>query len=234
MVGRQPFSRGEDIHLATAARVFETSPADVSDGQRRFAKVINFGVLYGMEAYGLAQRLEIATEEAKEHIDAYFAQFPDVRDFLSGIVTAAKDTGYTTTLLGRRRYLPELSSTNFRDRQMGERMALNAPIQGSAADIIKKAMVALDAELRSDPGADLLLQVHDELVLEADEAEAERISELTAGIMEGVVALKVPHYDRSSDGRIRPESGAPAESDTISDRRPGQALSAAGAAPAPR
>ena len=185
------FSRGEDIHLTTASRVFETPPDEVTQGQRRFAKVINFGVLYGMEAYGLAQRLKISTEEARDHIDAYFAQFPDIRDFLQGIVSAAKDTGYTTTLLGRRRYLPELSSTNFRDRQMGERMALNAPIQGSAADIIKKAMVALDQELKNRDEATLLLQVHDELVLEADEAAVEQVAQLTTEMMEGVVELQV-------------------------------------------
>jgi DNA polymerase-1 len=146
-----------------------------------------------MEAYGLAQRLEISTEEAKEHIEAYFSQFPEVRQFMNGIVERARNTGYTETLLGRRRYLPELASGNFRDRQMGERMALNAPIQGSAADIIKKAMIVLDAELegRAD-GSALLLQVHDELVLEAPEGVAVDVTDLTVSVMEHVVELDVP------------------------------------------
>jgi len=155
--------------------------------------MINFGLLYGMEAYGLGQRLEISTEVAKEHMDAYFAQFPDVAAFMQGMVSRARADGYTTTILGRRRYLPELASDNFRVRQAAERMALNAPIQGSAADIIKKAMVALDAELaRRHPAAALLLQVHDELVLEAPRGEVEEVARLTREVMEAGADLRVP------------------------------------------
>ncbi len=189
----EAFAAGADIHTATAARVFGLAPEQVTPDLRRRAKMINFGLLYGMEAYGLGQRLEIPTEVAKEHMDAYFAQFPDVAAFMQGMVARARADGYTTTILGRRRYLPELASDNFRVRQAAERMALNAPIQGSAADIIKKAMVALDAELAGGGlGATLLLQVHDELVLEVPADRAEDAAALTRRIMEDGVELRVP------------------------------------------
>ena len=189
----EAFAAGADIHTATAARVFGLAPEQVSPDLRRRAKMINFGLLYGMEAYGLGQRLEISTEVAKEHMDAYFAQFPDVGAFMQGMVARARADGFTTTILGRRRYLPDLASDNFRVRQAAERMALNAPIQGSAADIIKKAMVRLDAELsRGRLGATLLLQVHDELVLEVPLEAAEEAAELTRRIMEGGEELRVP------------------------------------------
>ncbi len=187
------FTADEDVHTATAARVFGVDSDAVDPEMRRRAKVINFGLLYGMESYGLAQRLGISTEEAKEHMDAYFAQFPEVAGFMQGIVARARDTGYTTTLLGRRRYLPELSSGNFRIRQMGERMALNAPIQGSAADIIKQAMIELDRELEAaGGGAAMLLQVHDELVLEVPNESVDEIAALTRRVMEGISELRVP------------------------------------------
>jgi DNA polymerase-1 len=182
-----------DIHTETAARVFGLDPANVTDEMRRRAKAINFGLLYGMEAFGLADRLQISREEARDHIDAYFRQFPLVQEFLQGVVTEARNRGYTQTMFGRRRYLPELSSDNFRIRQMGERMALNAPVQGSAADIIKKAMVDLDAGLRgAGLEATLLLQIHDELILEAPEHEVPEAETLTRSLMEGVAVLDVP------------------------------------------
>ncbi|MDJ0954996.1 MAG: DNA polymerase I [Acidimicrobiia bacterium] len=197
----EAFQQNLDIHAATAANVNGIAIDEVTLEQRRRAKMINFGLLYGMEAYGLAQRLEIGRQEAQEHIDVYFERFPEVRDFMRGIVVAARETGYTTTLLGRRRYLPELSSGNFRTRQAGERMALNAPIQGSAADIIKKAMVVLEEELRrSGYAAEMLLQIHDELVLEVPEAELEPVTELTKSIMEGIVELRVPLLVESATG----------------------------------
>ncbi|MFZ0013903.1 MAG: DNA polymerase I, partial [Acidimicrobiia bacterium] len=133
----EAFQEGLDIHTATAARVWDIPTDEVTANQRRTAKMINFGLLYGMEAFGLADRLGISRDEAKEHIDAYFSQFQQVQEFMSSVVTLARNQGYTTTLFGRRRYLPELKSDNFRIRQMGERMALNAPVQGTAADIIK-------------------------------------------------------------------------------------------------
>ncbi len=187
------FHDGEDIHTTTAGRVFGVAPEAVDYEMRRRAKVINFGLLYGMEAYGLAQRLEIEREEAQEQMDAYFDQFPGVRDFMSGIVTDARNSGYTETIMGRRRYLPELTSGNFRERQSGERMALNAPIQGSAADIIKKAMIELDDRLEAE-GEDtfMVLQVHDELVLETPTQDVDATASVVREVMEGVVALEVP------------------------------------------
>jgi DNA polymerase-1 len=182
-----------DIHAATAARVNDVGLDEVTDDMRRTSKMINFGLLYGMEAYGLAQRLDIDRSEAQAHIDAYFKQFPDVREFMSGIVDEARQTGYTTTILGRRRYLPELHSRRTSDRQMGERMALNAPIQGSAADVIKKAMIELEGRLRkSNSGAEMLLQIHDELVIEVPDDEIEAITRMTVDTMEHVTELSVP------------------------------------------
>ncbi len=196
------FREDLDIHTATAANVEAIPIAEVTMAQRRRAKMINFGLLYGMEAYGLAQRLEISREEAQGHIDVYFDRFPDVRDFMQGIVAAARESGFTTTLLGRRRYLPELVSGNFRTRQAGERMALNAPIQGSAADIIKKAMVVLAQRLREEKmRAEMLLQIHDELVLEVPDGELEAATELTKSVMEGIVELSVPLRVDSAAGK---------------------------------
>jgi DNA polymerase-1 len=187
------FRSGSDIHTATAARVWGLEQKDVTNDQRRTAKMINFGLLYGMEAFGLADRLGITREEAQQHMDAYFSQFVHVKEFMSSVVTLARNQGYTTTLFGRRRYLPELKSDNFRIRQMGERMALNAPVQGTAADIIKKSMIDLDASLRSEGLAStLLLQIHDELILESPVDELEVAEKLVVGTMEGVVALDVP------------------------------------------
>ena len=189
----EAFRAGSDIHTATAARVWGLAETDVTANQRRTAKMINFGLLYGMEAFGLADRLGIGRDEAQQHMDAYFSQFVQVREFMSAVVTQARNQGYTTTLFGRRRYLPELKSDNFRIRQMGERMALNAPVQGTAADIIKKAMIDLDASLRSEGLAStLILQIHDELILESPLDELEVAEKLVVGTMEGVVALDVP------------------------------------------
>jgi DNA polymerase-1 len=189
----EAFQEGLDIHTATAARVWGLPPAEVTPNQRRTAKMINFGLLYGMEAFGLADRLGIPVAEAKEHVNTYFAQFHQVKEYMSSVVTTARNQGYTTTLFGRRRYLPELKSDNFRIRQMGERMALNAPVQGTAADIIKAAMIDLDAALRAENMAStLLLQIHDELILEVPEDEKVVAEKLVVETMEGVTGLDVP------------------------------------------
>jgi len=189
----EAFQSGLDIHTATAARVWGVPTDEVNAEQRRRAKMINFGLLYGMEAFGLADRLGISRDEAREHIDAYFSQFQDVKEYMQSVVTLARNQGYTTTLFGRRRYLPELKSDNFRIRQMGERMALNAPVQGTAADIIKAAMIELDATLREEKLATtLLLQVHDELILEAPLDEKVVAEKLVVETMEGVAGLDVP------------------------------------------
>lgn len=202
------FKADVDIHAATAARVNRVALDEVTDGMRRTSKMINFGLLYGMEAYGLAQRLGIDRAEAQVHIDEYFSQFPEVREFMGGIVEEARSTGYTTTLLGRRRYLPELHSRSTRERQMGERMALNAPIQGSAADIIKKAMLDLrNTLLEQGSGAELLLQIHDELVLEVPDGEIPAVTELTLDLMQGVIKLNVPLKVSHGTGRTLAEAG---------------------------
>jgi DNA polymerase-1 len=202
------FANDVDIHAATAARVNGVAPQDVTDEMRRRSKMINFGLLYGMEAYGLAQRLDIDRAEAQKHIDEYFAQFPEVKAYMAGIVEEARSRGYTTTILGRRRYLPELNSQNARDRQMGERMALNAPIQGSAADIIKKAMIDLDARLvEAGHVAEIILQIHDELVLEVSLAEVDEVTALTIDTMEGVASLSVPLRVSYGTGRTLADAG---------------------------
>lgn len=187
------FKNDVDIHAATAARVWNLPLEEVTVEQRRTAKMINFGLLYGMEAFGLADRLGISRDDARGHIDTYFDQFVDVKQFMSDVVTRARNDGYTTTLFGRRRYLPELKSDNFRVRQMGERMALNAPVQGTAADIIKAAMIELDRRLRVEKvRSEMLLQIHDELILECPEAELDEIEAVVIECMEHVSELDVP------------------------------------------
>ncbi|HUF85601.1 MAG TPA: DNA polymerase I [Acidimicrobiia bacterium] len=187
------FSRRADIHTTTAAKVFGVEESEVDEFQRRFAKVVNFGLAYGMEAYGLGQRLDIPTEQAKEILDSYFESFPNVKVFMEETVREAKQRGYTTTIFGRRRQITELSSDNFRIRQMGERMAQNAPVQGSAADIFKLAMIELDRALE-DAGlrARMVLTVHDELVLEVPLEEREQVEMIVREVMESVCELKVP------------------------------------------
>ncbi len=187
------FARGADVHTTTAAGVFGVAEADVDEFQRRFAKVVNYGLAYGMEAYGLGQRLDIPTDQAREILDSYFESFPAVHDFMDRTVKEARDRGYTTTLFGRRRQIAELASDNFRIRQMGERMAQNAPVQGSAADIFKLAMIDVDATLR-DRGLSsrMILTVHDELVLEVPTAERDDVEVLVRETMAAVTELKVP------------------------------------------
>jgi DNA polymerase-1 len=189
----EAFQRDADVHSTTASKVFGVPEAEVAPFQRRFAKVVNFGLAYGMEAYGLAQRMDIPTDQAKEILDAYFVSFPNVRSFMESTVKEARAKGYTTTLMGRRRLLPELASDNFRIRQMGERMAQNAPVQGGAADIFKLAMVNLDAELeRRAMRARMVLTVHDEVVLEVPFDEHDVAIELVREVMESVWPLDVP------------------------------------------
>jgi DNA polymerase-1 len=187
------FERDADIHTATAARVFGVAEDGVTPEHRRFAKVVNYGLAYGMEAYGLSQRAEIEVEEAREILEAYFAGFPRIRAYMENVVKEARNQGYTTTLLGRRRLLPELSSDNFRVRDMGKRMAQNAPVQGSAADIFKVAMVNLHRALEEQGlRSRMILTVHDELVLEVPHDEHDRVAALVRDVMESAFPLKVP------------------------------------------
>jgi DNA polymerase-1 len=187
------FRRGEDIHRATAARMFGLDPAKVTADQRRSAKTINFGVLYGMGPFALAPQLGVSRTEAKEFIKAYFDRFPKVRACLDAILEKARATGGTETIFGRVRPIPGLHDRNHNVRSNAERMAMNAPFQGTAADVIKKAMLALDAALAQElPEARLLLQVHDELVLEVPAARAAEAAALAKRTMEGAVSLLVP------------------------------------------
>jgi len=187
------FTSGEDIHNATAARVFGVDPDSVTLDQRSKAKMVSYGLAYGMEAYGLGQRLNIPTEEAAVILAAYFEAFPNVKAYMDTTVVEARKVGYTETLFGRRRPIPELLNGNWRIRQAGERQAMNAGIQGLAADIFKVALVRIDAALESrDTGARLVLQVHDEVLLEVPEDERDGIGELVIGLMRGAADLNVP------------------------------------------
>jgi DNA polymerase-1 len=187
------FAAGADIHAATAARVFDLPIDEVEPEMRRRAKVVNYGLAYGMNAYGLASRMGIAPDEAQEFIDSYFAGFPRIKDYLDQQVVRASADGYTSTMLGRRRYLPELQSANPRIRDMGRRMALNAPIQGSAADVLKLAMIEVDGRL-GPSGLDciMVLTVHDELVFDVAAGDRESAGELVKAAMEEAYPLTVP------------------------------------------
>lgn len=187
------FASGEDLHTTTAARVFEVPLGEVSAEMRRRIKAMSYGLAYGLSAFGLAAQLQISPEEARAQMEAYFARFGGVRDYLHGVVEAARNEGFTETILGRRRYLPDLTSDNAQRRQMAERMALNAPIQGSAADIIKIAMLGVDRSLvGEDLSSRLLLQVHDELVVEVAPGEREAVEALLHREMGGAYTMSVP------------------------------------------
>jgi len=190
---RAAFASGQDIHAATAAAVYGLPLDQVDPQTRNRAKAVNYGLAYGMNAYGLASRLEITPEEAQAFIDAYFASFPRIKEYLERQVAKATADGFTETLLGRRRYIPELQSPNPRVRDMGRRMALNAPIQGSAADVFKLGMLRVDRALAaSDLECHMLLTVHDELVFEVEAARVEEAAALVKAEMEAAYELSVP------------------------------------------
>ena len=174
----QAFAQGHDFHATIAAKVYGVGLSDVTSTMRNQVKQFSYGIAYGMSTYGVSQRLGVEMDEAASFVETYYAQFPKLRDFLAAQVEKAKVDGFTTTMFGRRRYLPELLSGNFRLRVLGERMALNAPIQGSAADILKLAMIRVDAALRKEPVAKMLLTVHDELVFEVPTDQLDRAREL--------------------------------------------------------
>ena len=187
------FTSGQDIHSATAAQVFHVAPEDVTHEMRRRAKAVNFGIVYGISAFSLSQDIGVSVAEAKAYMDAYFATFPGVRRYMDAVVEQARETGYVETLFHRRRDLPELSSSNRNLRAFGERVALNMPIQGPAADIMKLAMIAVWKGLRETiPEARLVLQVHDELIVECPEEKAAAVAQLLTEKMEHVVSLAVP------------------------------------------
>ena len=187
------FRSGEDIHAVTASQVFGVPLAEVTPLQRSHAKAVNFGIVYGISAFSLAQDIGVFQSEAKAYMDNYFAKYHGVRAYMTRVVEQAKADGYVTTLFGRRRDLPELKSSNFNLRSFGERVALNMPIQGTAADIIKAAMVRVDARMRAEKlQARLLLQVHDELIVECPAEEAETVKAILVDEMEHVVDYRVP------------------------------------------
>lgn len=187
------FRSGEDIHAVTASQVFGVPLAEVTPLQRSHAKAVNFGIVYGISAFSLAQDIGVFQSEAKAYMDSYFAKYHGVREYMTRVVEQAKADGYVTTLFGRRRDLPELKSSNFNLRSFGERVALNMPIQGTAADIIKAAMVRVDARMRAEHlQARLLLQVHDELIVECPTEEAETVKGILIEEMEHVVDYRVP------------------------------------------
>ncbi len=189
---RQAFAHGQDVHRATAAEVFGVPPGKVTAEERRAAKVINFGLIYGMSAFGLAQNLGIERATAQAYIDSYFSRYPGVKRYMDETRERARSLGYVETVLGRRLYLPEIRSGSPARRQAAERAAINAPMQGTAADLIKLAMIAVQHWLEQNKlGTKLLLQVHDELVLESPEAELQDVMHAVRGLMQGVAQLAV-------------------------------------------
>ncbi len=195
------FARGEDIHRATAAAVAGIPPEEVTPQQRSAAKAVNFGIVYGISDFALAKDLGIPRAQARAYIERYFERYPGVRAYMENIRKEAREKGYVTTLFGRRRALPQLSSANHNVRMLGERLALNTPIQGTAADIIKRAMLRVEDRLqREGLKARLILQVHDELIVEAPKAEQDIVMHLLREEMEGAASLDVRLAAEASAG----------------------------------
>lgn len=196
------FLSGEDVHAVTASQVFHVPLAEVTPDMRRSAKAVNFGIVYGISAWSLSQDIGVTPEEAKTYMEAYFANYSGVKQYMKQIVAQATEQGYVTTLYGRRRYLPELKSSNYNLRSFGERVALNTPIQGTAADIIKLAMLRVEEALRRQcPSARLILQVHDELIVECPEEEADLVRGILVREMEQVAQLRVPLLVEAHTGK---------------------------------
>jgi DNA polymerase-1 len=190
---REAFARGDDIHTATAAEVLGKEPATLTKDERNVAKMVNFGIIYGISAFGLSENLEIPREEAQAYIDTYLARFPLVQEFIARTIAQATADGYVTTLLGRRRPIPELRASNRQTHSLGERLAVNTVMQGTAADVIKVAMVRIHERLRAEGrAARLVLQVHDELLLEVPEVELSAVRELVRSEMVGAYPLDPP------------------------------------------
>jgi DNA polymerase-1 len=188
----EAFEAGEDIHRATAARIFGVAPADVTPEQRRRAKTANYGIIYGISAFGLSQRLGIPRGEAAAIIEGYFRSYPGVKSYMERVVAGAREKGYVETIFGRRRYLADIDSRNAAVRGLAERNAINAPIQGSAADIMKIAMIRIFRGLRAGGfRSRMILQVHDEVVIDTLRDEREAVAALVVREMEGAAALAV-------------------------------------------
>lgn len=188
----EAYRMDEDIHRITASKVFHTPFEEVTDLQRRNAKAVNFGIVYGISSFGLSQDLSISKKEAAEYIEQYFETYPGVKQFLDRMVEEAKERGYVTTMYGRRRPIPELSSNNFMQRSFGERVAMNSPIQGTAADIMKIAMIRVWEKLhREQLQSRLILQVHDELLIETCAGEEEQVRRILTEQMQQAAELSV-------------------------------------------
>ena len=198
----EAYRQAKDIHAITASQVFHVPFEEVTPLMRRNAKAVNFGIVYGISSYGLSQDLSISRQEAAEYIEKYYQAYPAIRAFLEGLVDQAKEKGYSETLYGRRRPMPELTSGNFMTRQFGERVAKNAPIQGTAADIIKIAMLRVDRRLKEEKlQSRLVLQVHDELLVEAAESEREQVKKILEEEMTGAASLAVKLEIDMHEGR---------------------------------
>ena len=196
------FNSGLDIHTATAAQVFGVPMENVTSLQRRHAKAVNFGIVYGISEFSLAEDIGVSRWEAKEYIDNYLTNYAGVRKYMKDVVVNARESGYTETMFGRKRYIPELKASNFNIRSGAERIALNTPIQGTAADLIKLAMIRVENALNEKfPEAELLLQVHDELIVECPEELAPQVSKLISAEMEGVAKLNVPLLAEAKYGK---------------------------------
>jgi len=186
------FNNGNDIHRITASEVFHVPFEEVTSLQRRNAKAVNFGIIYGISAFGLSKDLSISRKEANDYIEKYFETYPKIKEYIDNLVSKAKENGYAVTMFGRRRPIPELKSGNYMTRSFGERIAMNSPIQGTAADIIKIAMVKVDKRLRKEGlKSRLLLQVHDELLIEAYDSEIEEAKKILIEEMVNAARLKV-------------------------------------------
>jgi DNA polymerase-1 len=187
------FLENEDVHTRTASEIFGLAPDEITPEMRRKSKAVNFGIIYGISAFGLAQDIGVSNAEAKRYIDSYFARYPKVREFIDRTIEETKARGYVTTLLGRRRFIPELASSTAAVRNFGERTAVNTPIQGTAADLIKLAMIHIQARLkREELLSRMILQVHDELVFEVPDREISTMKTIVREEMEGVLTLSVP------------------------------------------
>ena len=199
---RDAFLSGEDIHATTAAYVFNVPVEQVSANMRRSAKAVNFGIVYGISAFSLSKDIGVSVAEAKNYMDNYFAKYSGVKEYMEQVVERAKECGYVETLYHRRRALPELRSSNFNMRAFGERVALNMPIQGTAADIMKLAMVRVWKRLKKErPEARLVLQIHDELIVECPQESREEVETILQEEMVQVAALKVPLIAEAHSGK---------------------------------
>ena len=205
----QAFRDGDDIHRRTAAQVFHMPEQLVTPLMRSRAKAVNFGIVYGIGAFSLSHNIHVSMREAQQYIDDYLAHYSGIHEYMKRVVEEAKEKGYAETMFGRRRYLPELTSSNHNLRAFGERVARNMPIQGTAADIIKIAMIRVERRLKQEHmKSRLILQVHDELIVESPEDEAEKAAALLTEEMQGAVSLSVPLTAEAKAGRTWYEAKA--------------------------